>query len=604
MDEITSLPVSALRESPFNPRKTYDPEALQKLAWTIECDGVLQPLEVRPIPGQFDYPDATERYEIVFGHRRFRAARLAKLEYVPCIVRERDDEAARRVQLVENIQRDEVSPLEQAQALRLLMDEHHMKAEDVGAHVGKSRAWVYAQLRLLNLQPGLQAEVEQGRMTSEVAIQVAALHPKLQERAAEALQVKAYKDGSMQATGEYRSSRDSKALLQREFFCDLQGVAFDRSDVWLVPGRPSCDTCPYCTGRDPDLTERYGPDLCTDSACFEAKEHAHEDAQIDAQIAEWRAAGGRVIEGDEARQIAPEGWPKTGYKVVQATIIAYADGPVRLPDVVKEMVLPPPSVLVVGVLDNGRRRLTEAMADSDVELVRDWYKAQRQAPKSDDDEPEVQLTPEQEAVSDPRVWPVIERQIMRQAIASPERTLDELRRVAHTMCDCCYDLDESVVDAFGWRAEIDAWLESSDGSISEEDWLHWRIEQMTADEIGRLVVVLAIAQAPVKGKLVDSHDEKLDLCRTYGVDPLDPERAEALPTPSTAARAAEEAPADGPKPKAKKRATKAAHAADMELDLEGGHMSRLPAASVKDEPADAGDEMNHEPASPAGEVVA
>ena len=187
MEEIRRIPITALRESPFNPRKTFDVEALRKLAWTIECDGVLQPLEVRPIPGQWDDPEARERYEIVFGHRRFRAAQLAKQEDVPCVVRERDDESARRVQLIENIQRDEVSPLEQAQALRLLMDEHHMKAEDVGAHVGKSRAWVYAQLRLLNLQPGLQAEVEQGRMTSEVAQAVAALHPKLQERAAEAL---------------------------------------------------------------------------------------------------------------------------------------------------------------------------------------------------------------------------------------------------------------------------------------------------------------------------------------------------------------------------------------------------------------------------------
>ena len=602
MDEIQYLPLEALRESPFNPRQSYDTQALEKLAFTIKCDGVLQPLEVRPIPGQFDNPDAVERYEIVFGHRRFRASKLAGLERVPCIVRERSDEDAARVQLVENIQRDEVNPLEQAAAFRRLMTQHGLKAEDLAAQIGKSRAWVYSQLKLLNLTPELQQEVSSGRMNAEVAVQVASLHPKLQPEFVKRITFESA-DENGQKRVEFQSSRSVKVVMRSYFLQSLTNAEFNLEDPDLRPHTPACSECPKCTRNDPDLFETYGPDACTDSECFTDKTNA----QLRRQVAEHEAQGLRVIRGDEAQTVAPNGY--VSYQSPYKAVEAHASGGMRYVDAMAKMGDDAPPVVVIYCTHNTEHSVSMAISEADAERVREFLRegeAQDDADGPSQDS-EDELTPEQQAVRSPHTWWVIEREIVRRVMAAPQRTVDELRLVAHTMVDSYYDLPEPAVQAFGWREQIDAWLESSDGSFCEEDWLHWYIEQMAADDLGRLVVVLAISQVPVKGKHVETHAEKLALCQAYGIDPLDPERAEPLPTPSTAARAAEEAAADQPVSKPKRASKKAAPApapANGELDLVGGDMHPELDRKVKDVPADAGDEVMNEQASPAGEVVA
>ena len=609
MDEqIIHLPIEALRESPFNPRKTFDPEALQKLAWTIEMDGVLQPLEVRPIPGQIDNAHARERYEIVFGHRRYRASQLAKRETVPCIVRERTDEEAARVQLVENIQRDDVNPLEQAQAMRDLMDKQGMKAEDVGAHVGKSRAWVYAQLKLLQLTPELQAEVASGRMASEVAQQVATVHPKLQADFVKQIQVREYRDGKMQPTGDFMGTREVKRIAKMEFMRDLKAAPFDRADAGLRPGWPSCDTCHRCTGNDPDLVERYGPDACTDPDCYGEKARLHVMHQVDA----YRAQGLRVIEGDEAKKLAPYGWLSysSGWVDVDTIAVPSKEEPRTLADGIELMGDDAPQGAVFVLEKGGEINFKLVITTEDESRVRAFLHADKDdEDRSDDGEPEQDnRPPEVRAVDFLLTWAQICKQLVRRAIAQPTRTLDELRLVAHALVEDCYELPDAVVEAYGWREELNEWC-SADDDNTEENWAHNRIEQMTADEIGALMVAFAISAAPFGTGRPNWYEqglsEKLALCRAYGVDPLDPERAEPLPTPSTAARAAEDAPAEGQKPKRTKDAKKAASAnANGELDLVGGDMHPELGRKVEDEPATAGEEMSHEPASPAGEVLA
>jgi ParB-like chromosome segregation protein Spo0J len=131
-DTITALPIEQLHESPFNPRKIFDAGALQELAIDIKSVGrVLQPLLVRPRifaeglarrgDGQRDPDDTQDGWEIVFGHRRYRAAELAGLAEVPCMVRAMTDDEARRAQISENLQRADIHPIEEAEGYQALI---------------------------------------------------------------------------------------------------------------------------------------------------------------------------------------------------------------------------------------------------------------------------------------------------------------------------------------------------------------------------------------------------------------------------------------------------------------------------------------------------
>jgi len=155
-----TLPVEFLRAGKFQPRKSFAPEPLDALAQSIRENGVLQPLIVRPIPG------APESYEIIAGERRWRASQLARLDEVPVIVRELTDEVALEVALVENLQRQDLSPLEEAEGYKRLMDEFSYTQEQLGQRLGKSRSHVANTLRLLALPSDVQTMVGDGSLTA------------------------------------------------------------------------------------------------------------------------------------------------------------------------------------------------------------------------------------------------------------------------------------------------------------------------------------------------------------------------------------------------------------------------------------------------------
>ncbi len=165
-ETITQLPLSVLHESPFNPRKTY--AALDELAASIRAEGIHQPLVVRPRLMNVLRPDLVDEYEVVFGHRRLRAAELAGLETVPCIVRALSDLEARRAQLTENIQRADVHPLEEAEAFAELMEQHAVTADALAQQIGKSLSHVYARLTLRRLVPAVRDRVLAGEVGAEV----------------------------------------------------------------------------------------------------------------------------------------------------------------------------------------------------------------------------------------------------------------------------------------------------------------------------------------------------------------------------------------------------------------------------------------------------
>jgi ParB family chromosome partitioning protein len=155
-DELARLPVAALRPGKYQPRTRMDEASLAELAESIRARGVIQPIVVRPV--------GEGRYEILAGERRWRAARMAGQEEVPALIREVPDEVALGIGLIENIQREDLNPIEEGNGLKRLIEEFKLTHEDVARAVGRSRAAVTNMLRLLELAPSVQEMVQEGKL--------------------------------------------------------------------------------------------------------------------------------------------------------------------------------------------------------------------------------------------------------------------------------------------------------------------------------------------------------------------------------------------------------------------------------------------------------
>src|SRR5579864_7488834 len=157
-EELARLPLDLLQRGRYQPRVDMRPETLQELADSIKAQGVVQPIVVRPLDAPA--PGESQRYEIIAGERRWRAAQMAGLNEIPAVVRRIPDEAAIAVALIENIQRENLNPLEEARALERLINEFDLTHQQAAAAVGRSRAGVTNLLRLLELAPEVATRVE------------------------------------------------------------------------------------------------------------------------------------------------------------------------------------------------------------------------------------------------------------------------------------------------------------------------------------------------------------------------------------------------------------------------------------------------------------
>jgi ParB family transcriptional regulator, chromosome partitioning protein len=157
-DELANLPLDLLQRGKYQPRVDMRQESLQELADSIKAQGIVQPIVVRPVDGAA--PGESQRYEIIAGERRWRAAQLAGLATVPAVIRRVADEAAIAMALIENIQRENLNPLEEARALDRLITEFGITHQQAADAVGRSRAAVSNLLRLLELPPEVSAFVE------------------------------------------------------------------------------------------------------------------------------------------------------------------------------------------------------------------------------------------------------------------------------------------------------------------------------------------------------------------------------------------------------------------------------------------------------------
>src|SRR5215813_670582 len=154
--ELLQLPVSQVHPNPYQPRQHFDTERLQELASSLKAQGLLQPIVVRR---------QLHGFELIAGERRWRAAQMAGLETIPALVRRANDEEVLGLALLENLQREDLNPLEEARAYQRLQNEFHLRQEDVAQYVGKDRSSIANALRLLKLPQVLQEDLEAGRLT-------------------------------------------------------------------------------------------------------------------------------------------------------------------------------------------------------------------------------------------------------------------------------------------------------------------------------------------------------------------------------------------------------------------------------------------------------
>ena len=151
---LKELPVDLVQRGKYQPRRDIEPESLQELADSIKAQGVMQPIVVRPI--------SDSKYEIIAGERRWRATQLAGLDHIPAVIRDVSDEAAIAMALIENIQREDLNPIEEAMSLQRLQQEFELTQQEVANAIGKSRSTVANLLRLMTLQEDVRRLVEHG----------------------------------------------------------------------------------------------------------------------------------------------------------------------------------------------------------------------------------------------------------------------------------------------------------------------------------------------------------------------------------------------------------------------------------------------------------
>lgn len=311
--ELVQIPRSAIVPSPSNPRQVFDLPGLEELAASIRQVGILAPLVVRPLNGRFMlepgkrggtegwfvldrlrmkpggaydgvpefHPTQAEgeaampRYELVAGERRWRAAELAGLEAVPALVRDLTDAQAAELQIVENLQRRDISAMEEAHGFRRLLDLGAYTADTLAERLGKSRSHVFARLRLCGLCDAVRQALAKGTIEASVAELLAKFPTQaLQE---EALAEITHRAGWLREDGEPCSFRRARQILDG-FYPALAAAPWKPKEEGL-PGGP-CALCPKRSGNMPDRPEGLkGPNVCTDRHCFRARvQHCREAA--------------------------------------------------------------------------------------------------------------------------------------------------------------------------------------------------------------------------------------------------------------------------------------------------------------------------------------
>jgi ParB family chromosome partitioning protein len=271
MPTFQTLPLSLLHESTTNPRRTFDETKLIELADSIRTHGLIQPITVRP---------HGEGYEIVAGARRFRASLLAEVPEVPVCIKELDDRAALEVQIIENAQRADVHPYEEASGYKRLLDLPGYDVAAIAEKCGKSESHIYARLSLLSLIEEVADAFQQDKITASHANQIARL-PEAHQ--ADALKACFRADWQDKNEPHLLPVRNLTTWIQSNVFIILNAAPFKLDDDTLIEGVPSCLNCPKRSGFNTKLFADVEGDQCLDGDCFQSKITAHVQATVAAR---------------------------------------------------------------------------------------------------------------------------------------------------------------------------------------------------------------------------------------------------------------------------------------------------------------------------------
>ncbi len=305
-EAMQHLLVLSIITSKTNPRKFFCPFKLTELAESIKATGVHQPILVRPLPESRIQEEIAQaklegrepaQYELVCGERRWRGTQMAGLEYIPAMIREMTDAQALEAQIIENLQREDVTALEEAEGYQALMKESGMNADDVAEKIKKSRGYIYARLKILDLCPEGREAMRQGELDYSCALPIARIATfDLQREALE------WASNSRSRThwGEKPSAREVQEHVKSNYMLDLRKAPFSRKDADLCPTAGACVTCPHRTGAAAEQEEENkSADVCTNPPCYRNKEQAHAD-QLRKQAQE---RGCEVLGEREAKQL-------------------------------------------------------------------------------------------------------------------------------------------------------------------------------------------------------------------------------------------------------------------------------------------------------------
>jgi len=351
--------------SPTNPRKTFPADKMAELTESVKKHGVMQPIIVRLWPAKYPQPLPTTTYEIVAGERRYRAAKAAGLTMIEAKLRELSDAEVLEIQLIENVQREDLHPLEKATNYRMLMDEHGYSADLLAERIGKSRSYIFAQLKLLDLDEDSRRLFEAGMLNASTALLIARI-PNA------ALRARAIKDiTEPDYRGDVMSVRHAQRHIRDRYMLELAKATFPLEDATLTAAG-SCATCPKRTGNTPELfADIDSPDVCTDPDCHTEKKIAHRDREAE----KARDAGIKVIVGEEAEKIT-RGYGIESYSTLkgftQANNVCYDDPEKRtyaqiLADDVEQVLIEDPvKKIMVPVIDN--KVLAEKLQAAGVKL--------------------------------------------------------------------------------------------------------------------------------------------------------------------------------------------------------------------------------------------
>lgn len=318
------LALDLITPSLTNPRKTFDEAKMQELTASINASGVHQPVIVRPLPGSRSADTFRARlagqplpsFELVVGERRLRASRRAACSNIPALVRDLTDNQVLEIQIIENLQRDDLAELEEAEGYAALVAATGIDKRAIGERIGRSSSYVYARLKLLDLCHEARQALHGGGIDASRGLLIARIPD-------QKLQLKALKEfKERHPNGDYViSQRAAQLWIRQNVMLKLADARFNIKSAALVATAGACTDCPKRTGANPDLfSEIDSPDLCIDPACYHAKEDAHNAIITKAA----RAKGMTVIDGKEAQKAMP--WAGShyidGYKDLDSTTLS------------------------------------------------------------------------------------------------------------------------------------------------------------------------------------------------------------------------------------------------------------------------------------------